>query len=63
MIQEKTYILTAFYCGKATEVKRGPKALLIWMRSQLRKDINYRNSKLTIISEDGLKYNKEYIKP
>ncbi len=61
MKSERTYILTSFYMGKAEELKRGPKALLIWLRSKLSKEIGYRNAKLTIVSEMGLKYNPKYI--
>ncbi len=60
---EKTYILTHFYCGKATEVKRGNKNLLQWMKQRLLKEPEYRNGKLTIVSENGLKYNPKYIQP
>ncbi len=62
MANERTYILTSFYMGKAEEIKRGNKALLIWLKSKLSKEIGYRNAKLTIVSEMGLKYSPNYIK-
>ncbi len=58
----KVYLLTFAYMGRITEVGRGSKAFLQYMRGKLNKQFQYKNGKLCIISQDGLKYNPKYAK-
>ena len=58
----KQYILIYYLNGKQQEVSRGSCPLLKYKKVQLEKQPQYKNGKLTIISETGLKYNTNYIK-
>jgi len=63
MNNNQTYILMYYYMGKGEQILKGSASLLQHKKSQLQKESQFKKGLLTIISENGLKYNYQHIKP
>lgn len=61
--KDKIYILTWWYCGKGEEKAKGSPAFCMTKKLILEREKQYKVGKFTIISESGLKYSSQYIKP